>query len=121
MMPASSITSRVRSEIAFIGLTSSFRGSGSFQEGRPGKRGLDRIQVAFAGADADEAIHRNDEDLAVADRTGFGRLDDGIDGGIGLVGADEEFDFEFGDEIDLVLGAAVDFGVAALAAEALTS
>ena len=47
----------------------------------PWPRGLQRLFVAFAGADADSLFDRRDEDLAVADLAGAGGLDDGFDGG----------------------------------------
>ena len=43
---------------------------------------LDRRFVGLAGADAHHLLDRRDEDLAVADLAGLGRLDDGLDAAV---------------------------------------
>jgi hypothetical protein len=65
------------------------------------------------------ASSTGDEDLAVADLAGLGRLDDGCDGAFDRGSREDDFDFDLGQEVHRVLAAAVDFGVAFLPAEAL--
>ena len=60
-----------------------------------------------------------DEDLAVADLAGAGRAFDGLDHAVDDRVVDRGFDLHLGQEVDHVLGAAVQLGVALLAAEAL--
>jgi len=72
-----------------------------------------------AGADADDLLHRRDEDLPVADapraRAAHDRVHDLRDA---LVGH-EHRELHLGQEVDHVLGAAVELGVPLLATEAL--
>src|SRR6185295_415399 len=75
--------------------------------------------VRLAGADPHNVLDRSHENLAVADLAGPGGLDDGIDGAFDLVVRHHHLDLHLGQEIDHVLGAAVELGVALLAAEAL--
>jgi hypothetical protein len=63
--------------------------------------------------------HRGDEDLAVADLAGARRLDDRLDRRLELAVGDHHLDLHLGQEIDDVLGAPVELGVALLPAEAL--
>ena len=79
---------------------------------------LKRYVATFLGTDADDFLKRHDEDLAVADFTGFGSLGDGIDGLGYEVTIDRDFEFYLRKEIDRVFAAAVDFGVTFLTAEA---
>jgi hypothetical protein len=72
----------------------------------------------FFGADADGIFDGADEDFAVTDFAGFGGFNDGVDGFGSAVVGDDDFDFDFGEEIDGIFAAAIDFGVAFLAAEA---
>jgi hypothetical protein len=60
-----------------------------------------------------------DEDLAVADLAGAGRAFDGLDHTVDDGVVDRRFDLHLGQEVDDVLGAAVQLGVALLAPEAL--
>ena len=60
-----------------------------------------------------------DEDLAVADAAGARRLLDGLDGPLDQAVLDHQLDLHLGQEVDDVLGAAVELGVALLPAEAL--
>jgi hypothetical protein len=60
-----------------------------------------------------------DEDLAVADLAGLGGLDDGLDAAVDVFVLDHHFHLHLGQEVDHVLGTAVQLGVALLAAEAL--
>src|ERR1039457_3113953 len=84
-----------------------------------GRAGLHRVLVDLAGADADGVLDRGDEDLAVADLAGLGSLDDGIDAAVGVAILDDNLDFHLGQEIDDVLGAAIQLGMTLLPAKAL--
>ena len=64
-------------------------------------------------------LDRGDEDLAVADLAGLGGLDDRVDAALGVAVLDDDLDLHLGQEVDDVLGAAVELGVALLPAEAL--
>ena len=81
-------------------------------------RPLDRVLARLAGADPHDVDQLADEHLAVADLAGLGRPHDGVQHGLqSLSSRHDDLDLDLGDEIDLVLGAAVHFGVALLAAE----
>src|SRR5690606_23891931 len=75
--------------------------------------------VGLAGADAHHAIDSGDEDLAVADLARLGRLQHRIDDLVDERIADRNLDTGLRHEVDHVLGAAIQLGVAALATEAL--
>ena len=77
-----------------------------------------RVGVGLAGADAHRLIDRGDENLAVADLAGLGGADDGVDHLVDAVGRHRHLDPDLGQEVHRVFGAAVDFGVALLAAVA---
>src|SRR5439155_1190618 len=77
-----------------------------------------RVGAALAGADAHRLLDRDHEDLAVADLVGLGGLLDRLDGARGEGLLDDDLDFDLGQEVDQVFGAAIDFGVALLPAEA---
>ena len=83
-----------------------------------GVAGGDGVVAAFAGADADGVFDWEDEDFTVADFAGVGGFGDGVDDLVAAGVVDDDFDFDFRDEVDGVFAAAVDFGVAFLAAEA---
>src|SRR3546814_1352510 len=68
---------------------------------------------------SDLPVQLPDENLAVADLAGAGGLHHRLDHGVGLVVGDRDLELDLGQEIDHVLGAAVQLGVALLAAEAL--
>ena len=68
---------------------------------------LDRGVAGFAGADADHALQVGDEDLAVTDVAGVGRIADEIHGLFGQVVRHDHFQFDLGIELHLVLDAAV--------------
>src|SRR5579883_365568 len=80
---------------------------------------LERVGAAFTGADADRLLDRRDEDLAVADLAGVRRLLDRLDRALDLAVLDHDLDLHLGQEAHQVLGAAIDLGLALLAAEAL--
>src|SRR6476661_6305394 len=77
------------------------------------------VRSRLAGADAQRLLDRGDEDLAVADLAGVGRLLDRLDGALDLGVVDHDLDLHLGQEAHQVLGAAIDLGLALLATEAL--
>src|SRR3546814_3097375 len=79
------------------------------------RRVLDGGRAALAGADADGFLDRADEDLAVADASGVGRLLDGLHRALDQLVLQDDLDFHLGQEIDDVFGAAVELGMAFLA------
>src|SRR6188768_3786718 len=80
---------------------------------------LERVVVGLAGADAHGAIEVVDKDFSVADLPSLGRAADRGDDLVGDAVLDADFDFELGQEVHGVFGAAIDFGVTLLPAEAL--
>ena len=60
----------------------------------------------------DRFLDGEDEDLAVADFAGLGRLLDGFNGALDEVFTQDDFDLYLGQEVDGVLASAIDFGVA---------
>src|SRR5438477_1553440 len=81
--------------------------------------GSNRIGAALSGADADRLIDRRDEDLAVADPASMRGLLDRLDGALDHRFLHDHLDFDLGQEIDDVFGAAIEFGVALLPTKAL--
>src|SRR5262245_29067514 len=79
----------------------------------------DRRFAAFAGADADDLLDRRDEDLAVADLARARCLDDCLDGALDQIVGDDELDLHLWQEVDDILGTAVELRVPLLAAETL--
>src|SRR5262249_1504730 len=78
-----------------------------------------RSQVApFAGADAIALLDRNHEYAAVADLAGARRLNDRGHRFVDEVVGDDDLDFHFWQQADVVLLAAIDRGVALLLAVA---
>src|SRR5688572_16702148 len=81
--------------------------------------GSERVLAGLAGADADDLLEGGHEDLAVTDLAGasggFDRFDHTLDDRV----VDRGFDLHLGQEVDHVLRAAVQLGVALLPAEAL--
>src|SRR5688500_11474763 len=73
---------------------------------------LNRVLVLLAGADAQRGFDRRDEDLAVADAAGLGGGGDRLDHGLGLRVGHDHLELNFGQEIDDVFGAAIEFSVA---------
>ncbi len=80
--------------------------------------GLEGGFAVFVVADSDGFVDAGDEDFAVADFAGAGCADDGGDGFVFEVVGDDDFDFDFGQEVDGVFASAVELGVALLAAVA---
>src|SRR6185369_14897464 len=81
--------------------------------------GSERVLAGLAGPDADDLLERRDEDLSVADLagagSGFDRFDDPVDDRV----VDRGFDLHLGQEVDDVLGAAVELRVPFLPPEPL--
>src|SRR5882724_10268290 len=78
----------------------------------------ERSLAVLAGADAGDRLERKDENLAVADLAGLGGGDDRVDRLPDRLVGNGDLDFDLGQEVDRVLAAAVDLGVALLTAEA---
>src|SRR5438874_11750016 len=77
----------------------------------------DRVGAALAGADPHRLLDGDDKDLAVTDLVGLGGLMDGLHGAPGEVLFDDDLDFDLGQKVVNVFGAAIDFGVALLPAK----
>src|SRR5690348_5644846 len=71
--------------------------------------------VGLAGPDADHPLNVSDENLAVTDLPGLGRLQNGLDDLVDQVGAHGHFDPRLRHEVHDVLRAAVQLCVPALA------
>src|SRR5205814_836481 len=80
---------------------------------------LERRRIGFAGADADYFFKLEYENLAVADLTGVGGLLDRLDHLVEHFRLDRSFDLHLRQEVDHVLRAAVELGVALLPPETL--
>src|SRR4051812_13024395 len=80
---------------------------------------LKRFSAGLAGADADGLLEIEDEDLAVADLAGVRGLLDGFDRLLEQLGFHRHFDLHLGQEVDDILCAAVQLGMALLPAESL--
>src|SRR5580698_1282058 len=80
-------------------------------------RKSNRAYAAFAGANANHFVERADENLSVADYAGAGAFDDGFDHRIDQFLGDHNAEKNLRQKIHVVLGAAVSFSVALLAAE----
>jgi hypothetical protein len=79
--------------------------------------GLNGLFAFFFGPDADGLFDGGDEDFAIADLTGLGRLDDGGYCGLQLFVGEDDFQFNFWQEVDRIFAAAIDFSMTFLAAE----
>src|SRR2546426_421486 len=77
-------------------------------------RMLQRFGPRFAGSDSEDTFGRRDPDLAVADLSRSRGLADDLDEAVDGVVVGHHFDLDLRDELDLVLGAPVDLGVATL-------
>src|SRR5687768_10387379 len=76
-------------------------------------------RIGLAGADANDFFQIEHEDLAVADLAGIGRALDRLDRLLEQFRLDRGLDLHLGQEVDHVLRAAIELGVAFLPAEAL--
>jgi hypothetical protein len=82
--------------------------------------GSDGVVAGFAGADADDFLDNiGDEDLAVADRPVWAALRMASTTPSTIFVGEHDLDLHLGQEVDDIFGAAIEFGVALLAAEAL--
>src|ERR1700704_788241 len=75
--------------------------------------------ICLAGADTNRMVEVDDEDLAVADLSGFCSRGDGVDGLVDLVRGDGDLDLDLGQEAHRVFGPAIDFRMALLPAISL--
>src|SRR6266702_905340 len=75
--------------------------------------------IGLAGADANRMVEVDDEDLAVADLSGFRGRRDGIDGLVDLIRGDSDLDLDLGQETHSVFSTAINFRMALLAAISL--
>src|SRR5262245_28329262 len=82
-------------------------------------KGLDGARAPLARADPDRLFHLEHEDLAVADAARVGGFGDRIHRLVGEFVRHHELDLDLRQEIDDVLGAAIQLGMALLASEAL--
>src|SRR3954467_5126422 len=80
---------------------------------------LERRRIGLAGADANDFLKIEHEDLAVADLAGVRRFLDRLDRLLEQLRLDRGLDLHFGQEVDDVLRAAIELGMAFLAPEAL--
>src|SRR5437867_6867939 len=80
---------------------------------------LDGRRSALSGADADDLLHRRDEDLPVPDPPRARAAHDRVHRLRDALVGHEHRELHLGQEVDHVLGAAVELGVALLATEAL--
>src|SRR5215212_8627585 len=71
----------------------------------------------LVGPDPDRFLDARYKNLAIADAPGMGRLADCLDGALDHVVGDDDLKLHLRQEVDDVLGAAVEFGVALLPAE----
>src|SRR5262245_7691432 len=81
--------------------------------------GSKRRSVGFAGTDAYGLVDAEHEDLSVADLAGLGCGRDGLDHFVDLVGRHGHLDLQLGQKAHGIFGAAIDFGMALLAAISL--
>src|SRR5262245_17423240 len=79
----------------------------------------DGVVPRLAGPDAHGLFHVRHEDLPVADAAGLGGGDDRVDRLRHHVVAEHEFELHLGEKVHDIFGAAIELGVALLAAEAL--
>src|SRR5262245_54617429 len=77
---------------------------------------LQRVTAGLAGSDAHRLFERQHEDLSVADLAGFAGSADGLDDAGRQPLIDGDLDLHLGHEAHGIFGAAVEFGVPALAA-----
>src|SRR3546814_6355211 len=78
-----------------------------------------RVRTGFTGTDTINLLEIKDENLAIADLAGSGRLLDRFDDLIQHVILDGNFELDLGQEIDDILGTAVELGVTFLTSKTL--
>ena len=71
------------------------------------RRDLDRVASFLAGADTDQPFDLGDPNLAVADLTGLGCFDYSVQHFVLNRLVDDDFHFQFRNEVDLVFGTAI--------------
>src|SRR5262249_31526174 len=76
----------------------------------------ERVAIGLAGADAQRVIDLRDEDLAVADLTGARIRGDDLDRLVGEIGGHRDLNPQFWQEVHDIFRAAINLGVALLAA-----
>jgi hypothetical protein len=79
---------------------------------------LDRIIIGFAGADAQRACDVANEDFTIANAARLRSCCNGFDHALCLFVGYDDFEFNLGQEIDYIFGAAVKLCVTLLAAKA---
>src|SRR4051812_9446228 len=80
--------------------------------------GSDRVGSGLAGADADRLLDARYKNLAITDAAGLGRLADRLDRAVDEIVVEHDLELHLRQEIDHVLGPAIELGVALLPAEA---
>src|ERR1700733_1955273 len=75
--------------------------------------------ILLAGADTNRMVEVDDEDLPVADLSGFCSGRDCFNGFVDLIGGDSDFNLDLGQEAHRIFSAAIDFRVALLPAISL--
>ena len=76
-----------------------------------------RILTSFTGSNPNRIFQVGDENFAVADLAGLGRLQDGIDHRLQILVRANHLDLDLRNKINRVLSTAIDFGVAFLSPE----
>src|ERR1044071_6967706 len=80
---------------------------------------LDCIRSSFPRPDPDHIFYIEHENFPVADATGTRGLENRLHCRLDLIRQEDDLDFDLGQEVNDILGAAVQLGVAFLAAEPL--
>src|SRR5262245_36435602 len=78
----------------------------------------ERVRSGFPRADPDGLLDSGDEDLAIADSPGPGGRLDRLHGLVDELVGNDDFDLHLRQEIDDILGPAIELGIAFLPAEA---
>src|SRR6202167_6225976 len=87
--------------------------------GKAGRVRSDGVEPGCPGSDANGFFDVGNEDLSVADTPGLGRPPDRVDRPVDQFVRNYDFDLHLGEGVYNVLSAAVEFGMALLAAETL--
>jgi len=80
-------------------------------------RASQRFHASFAGSDTHGLFHLGYKDFAIADFPGFGLFQDRLDGALGAIVRDHDFEFNLWKEIHGVLRAAINLAVSLLPAK----